>query len=684
MDESCTLYQAIALLAYRDEDVARRYGAKPGIPESGRDQRKRDTLYPTNSNLPGTETFKGAKDERVHRALVQRWEEQDNANWSVARGQLWSAVQADDVSTFDRNGKVEQDFWLTHNLDNPEVQHFRFRRSDLMRLLRRSEIGAGAWTSAAELFEALEVRGTADAIHQVTPLLRSGDLIAWLGNDADAATAWRPIETRLFKLGLTIHRAGSLTKGNVPTVAYAALTDVSTGPVWFRSQDLQRVGLMGVADTSWRSSKNLRHLAWLTRFREGQRVVRRWVCAFDLADWYSKQRGAVTTAEAEALHDEACQQLFRSLLTGDFVDLQSKPHLTTKAGVSRILPEQAEWFRGQHWAGQRDRLREPILSNDLLHELLRDVWLPAHLIADWCKVRNLALPSWLPRPQTAAEKADPRMYSKASQAHAIAGAPPPMPAWLSPMEAIAWIVSRHPQIVGYANPERNVTRVFFIKHTLPNGKQVCGTDSLPPGMTLGWLDAFAACDVDAPLPAEQAMSELLDALRKGRVIARAIWSATGERRDMGSDEWHGLTLDSPPRNERVLLPCRLVTGMPAKQPETRWKDVLFPTSRLLELWPGHDGTITAALPPTVRREHDLEGTKRTKPPIAPAELAHWYQARRDAWPDDRKHPSEAEDLTDARDCYPDHHITREAVRTVRARLAPVTWTSQGRRKHAQK
>ena len=54
---------------------------------------------------------------------------------------------------------------------------------------------------------------------------------------------------------------------------------------------------------------------------------------------------------------------------------------------------------------------------------------------------------------------------------------------------------------------------------------------------------------------------------------------------MGTDEWRGLTLESPPRNERVLLAYRTIPGMLAKQPETRWTDVLFPTAKLLELWP---------------------------------------------------------------------------------------------------
>jgi hypothetical protein len=72
-----------------------------------------------------------------------------------------------------------------------------------------------------------------------------------------------------------------------------------------------------------------------------------------------RQRGAVTTAEADALYAEACHQLFRSLLDGDFVEhklrLRVKPHFVSDAGVSQMLPEHAELFRGVHWAGAHGR-----------------------------------------------------------------------------------------------------------------------------------------------------------------------------------------------------------------------------------------------------------------------------------------------------------------------------------------
>jgi hypothetical protein len=168
-----------------------------------------------------------------------------------------------------------------------------------------------------------------------------------------------------------------------------------------------------------------------------------------------------------------------------------------------------------------------------------------------------------------------------------------LPLWLTPMEAVAWIVARHSLIVGYSSPERNAVRTFVIDHVLPNGKRVSGEVEAPAGMSLLWLDLFAACDTSEALSTDKALTELHAALRLGRVTARAIWVATGDRRDMCADEWHGLVLDTPPRNERGLLPYRINAGTLAKQLDSRWRDVLLPRARLLVIWPE-----VPAMPPT--------------------------------------------------------------------------------------
>ena len=283
----------------------------------------------------------------------------------------------------------------------------------------------------------------------------------------------------------------------------------------------------------------------------------------------------------------------------------------TTAGVSRMSPEHAEFFRGIHWAGSRDWDSEPILPSGLLRELMRDVWLPAHLIADWCWFRNIGLPPWLPTQPADVERSGGKAHAATGGIDGDPDPPPELPMWLTPMEAVAWIVARDPRLFTYASPERNAIRSFVINHVLPNGKRVSGqVEPLPAGISLLWLDAFAALDTDQAVPTERALEKLHAALRAGRIVARGVWAATDERLDMGSDEWRSLTLDSPPRNERVLLPHRVIPGMLAKRVEVRWKDVLLPTGQLLELWPGHEATIPVTPPQAVPWQQSLEVTKQ--------------------------------------------------------------------------
>jgi hypothetical protein len=83
---------------------------------------------------------------------------------------------------------------------------------------------------------------------------------------------------------------------------------------------------------------------------------------------------------------------------------------------------------------------------------------------------------------------------------------------------------------------------------------------------------------------------------------------------------------------------------------------------------------------TDRPKPDDSAPKVAKPPVAGADVRVWYIKRRDGWPPHRKHPSQDEDLADARQHFTDHHVTREAIRSIRSRNAPESWTFRGRRK----
>jgi hypothetical protein len=273
-----------------------------------------------------------------------------------------------------------------------------------------------------------------------------------------------------------------------------------------------------------------------------------------------------------------------------------------------------------------------------------------------------------------------------------------LPLWLTPMETVAWIVARHPHIVGYASPKRNAVRAFVIDHVLPNGKRVSGEDALPAGMSLIWLDLFATCDATETIPTGEALEQLHAALQSGRITARATWAATRERRDMGADEWRNLVLETLRDNHRFLLPHRVGFGSLATRPDRRWGEVQLPRDGVIALWPALEQElqvnerpqhpIIAAPSKDQRGYHadipDAGHQSRPKPPVSWAALAQWYTDRRDEWTAGRKHPSQDEDLSDAKQHFPDHNVTREAVRTVRSRFAPQSWTVHGRRKLAPK
>ena len=96
-----------------------------------------------------------------------------------------------------------------------------------------------------------------------------------------------------------------------------------------------------------------------------------------------------------------------------------------------------------------------------------------------------------------------------------------------------------------------------------------------------------------------------------------------------------------------------------------------------------DEAVDGSRADTNRTEDPIRPRAR-QPPVANAALEKWYVERRGLWPIDRKHPSQDEDLVDARQQFPDHNVTRPAIRAMRAKHAPASWTAHGRPKLAQK
>jgi len=326
-----------------------------------------------------------------------------------------------------------------------------------------------------------------------------------------------------------------------------------------------------------------------------------------------------------------------------------------------------------------------------------------------------------------------------------------IPAWLTPMEVVAWIISQDAEVVSYASLDRNRVRTHCIADKLPpqvsanmmrkgrlrtpkdlgkswpwwrghrypalggNPRVLDLDQALPTGMSLEWLNAYAVRN-GTKLDAEEAKGQLVAALRAGDVRACGEWVRTGERRHMIPEDWAGLTLDIPPKQHWRLLPYRVANRPCDNGAERMWRDVRLCRDHVFKLWPPTptEQNVVAVSDVPTSAEHPsrgriiasdvhrsvgapkvMENASDTQPliyagnnrqmqrPVPQAGLERWYVERRDSWPDGTKHPSEDQDWIDAKAQFPDHQVTREAVRTVRRNFAPAVWTAHGRRKNSR-
>jgi hypothetical protein len=255
----------------------------------------------------------------------------------------------------------------------------------------------------------MAVCGVKDPVAVVMSDVRSDMLPAWRGDDEDAAMAPTRIESHVFVHGMTIHRSGRLTKGDVPNEQYLTLGRVGTGPVWFHTEDLRRLGLLPAVAP--RTSvvrfteegvvtSNPRRQRWLAWFKTQPRGESNWVWAADLAEWYGYQGGSSSADQVERRRANAYQQLFCLLLRAVFVERDKRPHWLNELRFSRLLPEHAKLLLDLYC--DRNRYGEPVLkggepclADDTLRELMNDVWLPSRLVPRWCQDRNIKPPSWL-------------------------------------------------------------------------------------------------------------------------------------------------------------------------------------------------------------------------------------------------------------------------------------------------
>ncbi len=106
-----------------------------------------------------------------------------------------------------------------------------------------------------------------------------------------------------------------------------------------------------------------------------------------------------------------------------------------------------------------------------------------------------------------------------------------LPAWLNPMQAVAWIVTRNPGIVELAaEPRPNLTA------------EAAGVWDLPrDGVSLLWLNLHVGSE-----RAEAELKSLVQAARDGIVTVTGLRTSDHTRHPLGADWWH----------DHVLAECR--------------------------------------------------------------------------------------------------------------------------------
>ena len=427
----------------------------------------------------------------------------------------------------------------------------------------------------------------------------------------------------------------------------------------------------------------------IEQFKQKQRKLFDWVCFADIADWCARITGDIKPDEER--RTLTYSELRKSLTVGDF----------EQAGRSRVMFLNPATTMAKMTRDRFDLITRAFDGQILNTEYLSCCWIPRDLCQQWFDSRRLPTPRWLVRTQASAVpriQAQPKYpWTEAPDANPPAvvwdADPTKLPLWLTAMQAVAWVCTRNISAIWRADLERG--------HHVPIDQPQAFVDEwFPPGagLTLLTLDAWHGADEgqsDWLMPSDPALVALVDWLRAGELRSSAV-DQQRNRKLVDPADWRTMRLAAG-RDSRELVPHY---ALPRVDEDNRWRDVLVSRSDLFRHCPpvavprliGQPSQTTIALE-SLRCETRATGARRPmtlvdkprapRPPVAAGALEKWYVERRDGWPTGRKHPSQDEDLADAKQRFQDNSVTREAVRTARTRLAPKSWTAHGRRKLAQ-
>ena len=198
--------------------------------------------------------------------------------------------------------------------------------------------------------------------------------------------------------------------------------------------------------------------------------------------------------------------------------------------------------------------------------------------------------------------------------------PEKLPAWLTTIETVAWVMTRDAQVVTWASPENPRKSSHQEEHRLPDGS-VRMIEMPTEGINTLWLQlyclskdgALPPCPITDP---EVAIAQIVEALRGDLLLGRADPRGRN-RRDMTADDWRERTLGEIDDHGTVLDPVMLFPGGSGPWYDRAWSKLRFPRDVVLKLWPSTkmaSATASARLPLAISESPTSAQTDNEPPP----------------------------------------------------------------------
>jgi hypothetical protein len=149
---------------------------------------------------------------------------------------------------------------------------------------------------------------------------------------------------------------------------------------------------------------------------------------------------------------------------------------------------------------------------------------------------------------------------------------------------------------------------------------------------------------------------LTDAAIRGDLLFIIVWESLVEGLSVG---------ELPPFHPEYWRKVR-IRGAKVYDPYGNcWRTLWVRREAILQHWP--------QVGMAARRVSESGSIRAAQKPVSDADLKNWYATRVREWPADKNTPSEAQDVSDAKAAFPNHLVSRDRVRALRASEAPTGW-----------